>query len=890
MRLLHSTLGFAAHLGGARARRDAGLLATSVAVLATAILLSVALPQLAADAVDRGAQQTVAEVGRAADIEVRAEVGTPGGQSARVAPATMAALANEILGRLPAPLDELYTSSALTIVGPPVTARPNGAESLPRLTVQLAYVQGDAATVRLESGRLPDSGEGLEVALAAAVAEAAGLRLGDELVLSEATSAVIVGIVAADDPSHAVWSDSPQLWAPNATATAVSFSALTDLTGIAAAEGLVAAPVTATVRLMPDASRFSSATVASAVAEISVLRVSPSTLAGATGAQLDVRSSLDTATDDFPIRARSAVAQMLILSSGVLGVACAVVLLVTRVVVLRRSAEVALERARGASLAAVVVRSLLESILLAAVAAAIGLGAAAALTDQSAMGLAVVIVIAVGVLAAPVQTALLVRRADRSARRVAANRGDRREVERRAATRRLVVEGFVLVVAGAALFAARSRGLLQSRTDDVDPLLSATPLLVAVAVAVVVLRVYPFVVRLGASLGRRTKGALGTLGAMQAERAVSPLPLAALTLAVALVVSGGLLVETVRTGQVDAAWQRTGAELRLEGSLSSEQVDAVAAAPGVTAASGLLVVHETKVAVGAQSLYATLVAVDESYGEVLRQLPEVAGVAGAASIDSLFAEVGDDEPLPMLIDASLAKKLDEKVVLTVAGETREVFDAQVVGELETGMGGYDRGPFIYVSKATLGQRVSFSVDATRLLVMGPGAEAATAELAAIQQSRAQWLDERQSQALVSGVATVMLASTAAVALLALIALVATVLVGSRDRRRSLSLLRTLGVSPRLGWWLALSELAPMVIAALVGGVLSAVAVILVLGPSFGLETLAGGVEPPRLTIAPWVIAAVAIGAAALALLAMLVEVVSHRRDRLSEVLRVGDSL
>jgi len=126
--------------------------------------------------------------------------------------------------------------------------------------------------------------------------------------------------------------------------------------------------------------------------------------------------------------------------------------------------------------------------------------------------------------------------------------------------------------------------------------------------------------------------------------------------------------------------------------------------------------------------------------------------------------------------------------------------------------------------------------------------------------------------------------------LALIGLIASVLSGARTRRRALSLLRTLGMSPRLGWWLALSELAPVVLAALVGGVAAGVAIILTLGPSFGLETLAGGADPPPLVIAPWVIAGVVAGAIVLALVAMLVEVVAHRRDRLSDVLRVGESL
>jgi putative ABC transport system permease protein len=130
----------------------------------------------------------------------------------------------------------------------------------------------------------------------------------------------------------------------------------------------------------------------------------------------------------------------------------------------------------------------------------------------------------------------------------------------------------------------------------------------------------------------------------------------------------------------------------------------------------------------------------------------------------------------------------------------------------------------------------------------------------------------------------------AVGLLAAIALVATVVGGARARGRALAMLRTLGMNPRLGWWLALSELAPMVVAAVIGGIASGVVVVAALAPSLGLDLLAGGVSIPPPSISGGVLVSLVIGAVALLLIGALADVLAHRRDKLSEVLRVGDTV
>ena len=104
------------------------------------------------------------------------------------------------------------------------------------------------------------------------------------------------------------------------------------------------------------------------------------------------------------------------------------------------------------------------------------------------------------------------------------------------------------------------------------------------------------------------------------------------------------------------------------------------------------------------------------------------------------------------------------------------------------------------------------------------------------------------------------------------------------------MLRTLGMSSRFGWWLALAELAPLVLAAVVGGIAAGLAVVLVLAPSLGLDVLAGGISVPPASFSPLVILGLAGAALLLLGLGTLADVLVHRRDRLSEVLRVGETV
>jgi putative ABC transport system permease protein len=176
-------------------------------------------------------------------------------------------------------------------------------------------------------------------------------------------------------------------------------------------------------------------------------------------------------------------------------------------------------------------------------------------------------------------------------------------------------------------------------------------------------------------------------------------------------------------------------------------------------------------------------------------------------------------------------------------------------------------------------------------VNGPGAGAAINGLDAPRtavHARATWLSARRHLALVNGVDVAITLSTLATALAAMVALIVILLSGARERGRSLALVRTLGLPARLGWWLALAEVAPLLVAAIIGGVLAGVGIVVFLEPAMGLRELAGGLGDPQPTVSPSLIAGLAASTIVLLLIAIAIEVAVRRRDRLNDVLRVGE--
>src|SRR5665648_1073459 len=918
--VLRSLLSSSGLLVRRRAGRDAWLLLACTPLVALSALLAVAGPRSVLNTVDGGARDTVEAAGLRSVVDIRAAVGDSTASSSAV-PMTptkdFLALAATVQAQLPPVLASVHESTTVSLVTAP--ARLLMRNDTPETTLdddgevqlQIARLSADETdTVEIVKGRLPAaqgtrSDASVEVILSQAVADAISVDVGDRLTVLAPWGPVpvgtqlganlqVVGIVAPVAQDAPLWEAIPETWLPVHQDARSDRAAYTRGTLLAADDGMAAlgsvlgAPGTGIIRLRVDPAAFTTRVAAEVAAELDALRVNTSVLAGDTRTPLSLRTELGDALRAYPPQARAALAQMSVVIAGVVGVAAVVMVLLSRLLVIRRSAVIALERARGASVPAIALRLAAEWVPIAALGGAAGIAAAAwvvpgALNDLLPVG----VVVTVAVLAAPVQGAWLARRAW-TGRREPANRQDRAQLAKRRTARRLVLESGALVLALAAAFALRTRGLLQVTTEGTDPFLAAAPLLLAIAITVLLLRVYPWPIRVVGVLGRRTRGVLGLLGAVRAQRAVAVLPLLALTLGAAVAVAGGLLVDTVRTGQVEASWERVGADIRVDAELTRDQVAAIAEQPGVTAVGSAHVARSVSFDAGTGSALVTLVAADRQYADLLAATPFTSGtdVAGLAALADTPAV---DGKIPIVTGATLARRVGNSAAMYFGPEYVRV---ALAGATDYAPIGFFEGPFVFADLDTLSARMPDGLNATSTLVVGPGAAQAVASVGVPPESvvsRAEWLAARRGLALHDGVEQMMIFAVIASGLLCVVALVATVLAGARERGRALSMLHTLGMHPRLGWWLALAELTPVVVAAVVGGAAAGVAIVVVLAPALGLDVLAGGLGIPDPSISPIVIIGLAATAVGLLVLAAGVEVLAHRRDRLSDVLRVGET-
>ncbi|MEZ0447967.1 FtsX-like permease family protein, partial [Cellulomonas sp. ICMP 17802] len=449
----------------------------------------------------------------------------------------------------------------------------------------------------------------------------------------------------------------------------------------------------------------------------------------------------------------------------------------------------------------------------------------------------------------------------------------------------------LVALAAAALVSVRARGLLQTATGGVDPLLASTPVLLATAATLLVARALPPVLR---GLSRAAAHRPGLTPVIATARAAGTagtrVPLLTLTVAIALVVFCGTTAVTVQRGQVVAADIVVGAPVRLDGTIPPETLDALRREPGVTAVAGALALGDRTF--GKESgTKARLLLVDAA------DLATVLAAAGRP-VDAGLAGLGEGSGVSALISPSL-ESTAALVQPAVIGKSGFV-DLDIVGtalhppvipvKANNAPAGADA--FVIVDRARFAATSGVDLPASTAWVDGPGAVEAV-RAAALPESitvteRSTWLSTWRASPLTSGLLLLLTGVGAALAGYAAIALVLTVVATSRERGRTLSALRTLGLDARTARAMTFGELAPLAVAALLAGTAVGIAVPWMLTGALGLDLVTG--DPAATTLqVTWVpiVGAAAVVLAALGV-AVVVESAVRRRDRLGEVLRVGE--
>jgi putative ABC transport system permease protein len=734
--------------------------------------------------------------------------------------------------------------------------------------LELSYRNTLARNVRVIAGKLPagSAGSGSTVIVQAAVTEATarrfGVSQGSRLQLPGTTITLAVSaIVQPRDPAALFWTVDPVVATPELQSLAKKpywiggFFIAAD--AIRAVQNQVNPGQTQVTWVFPLAlGKFTAAqaaqlqpTLAGALATGGTITVSGSH----GGVPIPVPVTLSSGTTQvlagFDAEAASVGSVLSLLSVSLAVLAAAVVLVAGWLLADRRRQELAVLRARGGSRRQLALAVLAGTAVAAVRGAAAGAVVAVALTWSSPVALSwwLAGLVVLAALAGPVAVTVRTHRGYAAVVRPDA------PLARVPAVRRLIIEAAVVAGAAGGLAVLHYQG--SSGTGDFYA--GAAPVLLAIGVAVVLVRVYPLAVRAMLRLRGQRASAATFLGLARAARAsaATVLPAFAMVLALTLVSFAGMVRGAVLGGEVAASWQRAGADAVISEprAISPALQRAVAAVPGVrdvaAAAIAKVTVNGVQLDVVAvdPAQYARLVA-----GTPLPQPPSAfTAAAGAGGMPGLAA--------PALAAPGLAATLGSSSFGVIIDGY--YITAHVVGQAA------NMSAFPEVSNGYLVlPRQAFGALApppTALLVNGPDLNAAALRAAVARQGpgarvvfRSALLAGLELAPLQHGAYLAMTLGGIAAGICGLLVLLLSLLLSASARRLALARMSTMGLSAGQARLLGLVELLPQLLAVVAGGLACAVALVPLIGPALNLEVFTGSMVGVPVQLEPeWLVVA-----------------------------------
>jgi len=572
-----------------------------------------------------------------------------------------------------------------------------------------------------------------------------------------------------------------------------------------------------------------------------------------------------------------------------LAVACLVVFLLTaRMIALRRAAELAVFRARGASLRQIVATSVLGTALTCVPAAVAGAALAVLLVPGSApaggwWGPAAVLTVAV---CAPAAVAAWQQRLTvRPPRRLLARSWGR-----------LVAEATAIAAAVAGLIVLRQQGLQPG--SGVDLYTSAAPVLIAIPVVIVVLRVYPLVLRAALRGTARQAGAAAFLGLARASRSrlAAALPAFALVLALSISAFAGMVRNAVSNGEVTASWQAAGADATVIASflgipnamIEPAALRAAAGAPGVTHSAALW--QATWSTSGGQQLtglvvdpatYAAVVAATQTFPQVpagqLKKAP-----AGT--------------PQPVLASSQAAAELGSGVTTLRSGAAVSPVRVRVAGVLSGTPALPGGGAFVIIPLAAIRSTATPPVPVGFNELLLTGSDIDKARVSAVVRDmiplglatfRSDILNGLTTAPLQHGTFQLFELALAVAAALGLAVMLLELALGAAEREETLARLASMGLGDGQRARVAALELLPAVVAAALAAWACAIALPPVVGPAINLTAFTGSSAAVALRPDAAAVALPLAGLLVVAAVALAIEIRSGRRRRLTASLRTG---
>ncbi len=755
--------------------------------------------------------------------------------------------------------------------------------------LELAYRGQLTRYTTLVAGAMPRTatqgadGTMLQIAVTTGTAATLHLRVGSRLGDGLGTTLVVTGIVrpggAASDP---FWAADPLVYAPTQEATPppASLPYWTGAGFVGASELAVLqktmdqATTTTTVDFPLDLSGVTagdaqalSAAFARAAAVAGEIGSSAGAYTGLAGvAPVTVTAGVGSVLTGFVAQDTAAGAVLSLLSVSLAAVGVMVILAGAQLVAEQRRSEFALRRARGGARWQIGLRAMAGTAAVTVPAAAAAIALAVALTagypDSLTWWLAgCTALVALG--GAP----LLAMRAHR----VIDLPGTTRLVRppRRRALQRLSLEAMLIVLAVGGLVLLRQQGTGQGSAAG-GWYTSLAPVLVAIPAAIVVVRLYPVLLRALLRVARSRPGVTAFVGFSRAVQNTprAALPAFTLVLALTVVAFGTMIRSAVTSGEVAVSWQRTGADALIEPgtsqrSLTPAVLHAIASVPGVQHAAPVVMLYDS-----ANGVSFTLVAVNPAqYAALVDSTP---GGSFPAAPLSQPGQHGLSQhgggAVPALASAGYAGLLGGStgVLHTPVG----TMTIHVTGPAASVPGASPGSILIVVPMSALPVPVAPLED----LITGPHLDARALRQVVSQELPGASVTLRSADLAAltsaplprSAYLAITVGSVAAGALVVLVLLI-TLVLAARDGASILARLRVMGLGRGQARWLEVAQMLPQVTVSAAGGLVCAYALAPLIGPSIDLSAFTGAASavPVRAQLVPLLAAA-----AGLLLLAM----------------------
>jgi putative ABC transport system permease protein len=419
------------------------------------------------------------------------------------------------------------------------------------------------------------------------------------------------------------------------------------------------------------------------------------------------------------------------------------------------------------------------------------------------------------------------------------------------------------------------------------------PILVAIPVVVIMLRLYPLAVRGLAALSARRPGATGFVALSRAARSplTGALPAFALVLTLTLATFAGMINQGVTSGEITASWQTTGGDVLIapgptSGAVSPAVVKAIAAVPGVRHATeawntGWFTPFGRQITVSAvdPASYAAVTA-----GTPFTPFP--ARLIGKAAPATL---IPDGAVIPVLASPSAAAILGTAPVqLSTLGAVGPI-RVRVTGIINSTPALPGGGDFVVMPLRTLPGLTGAPVP-NILLASGTAINHARLIAAAnralpgsVTTFRTQVLASLASSPLQHGAGLIITLTIAAAAGLGLLVVILGLALGSAERGMTLARLTVMGHERPAG--LVIAEAMPAVLAAVAAGIACALLLPTAIGSAIDLSAFTGTSTPIQFEPDALALGLPAAAIVVLALIALAVEARTVRRRDISAMLR-----